>query len=224
MLLVAADSQVLAANPAAVRLLPGVEDDIPLSALVSESADDVGRCVRQWPRTGHPTPAALTLHGYDGVRLRCRCFGARAQWLHAPTVHLRAARIDPGDRFLTLKDRVNGWERERTLRFRATGDRAALNATLATVRARLDRLHALVVALAAAATPGAVGELVARHVPTMLGCARADLYLADSAPVPTNLRIPVPPHATLALTTDTSPPPDHLESVTTLIGGAVSRF
>ncbi|NEA01212.1 hypothetical protein G3I28_18075, partial [Streptomyces sp. SID10116] len=83
----------------------------------------------------------------------------------------------------------------------------------------------LVVALAAAATPGAVGELVARHVPTVLGCARADLYLADSAaPVPTNLRIPVPPHATLALTTDTSPPPDHLESVTALIGGAPSRF
>ncbi|WAL99635.1 PAS domain-containing protein [Streptomyces sp. Je 1-369] len=223
-LLVAADSRVLAANPAAVRLLPGVEDESPLSALVSESADDVDRFVRQWLRTGHPTPAGLTLHGYDGVRLRCRCFGARAQWLPAPAVHLRAVRIDPGDRFLTLKDRVNALERERILRFRATEDRAALNAALAAVHARLGHLHALVTSLAAAATPEAVGELVAKHVPTVLGCTRADLHLKDSTPVYANLRIPVPPHAMLALTTDSPPLPEHLASVTALIGGALRRF
>ncbi|MGW6528618.1 hypothetical protein [Streptomyces venezuelae] len=223
-LLVAADGQVLAVNPAAVRLLPGVEDDSSLSDLVSESADDVGRFVRQWLRTGHPTPAGLTLHGYDGVRLRCRCFGARAQWLPAPTVHLRAVRIDPGDRFLTLKDRVNALERERILRFRATEDRAALNTALSAVRTRLDHLHTLVVALAAAATPEAVTKLVAEHVPPVLGCARADLHLADATPVNAGLRIPVPPHATLALTTDAQPPAEHLESVTALIGGALERF
>ncbi|MET8685338.1 PAS domain-containing protein [Streptomyces sp. NPDC004732] len=223
-LLVAADTEVLAANPAAIRLLPGVEDGTPLSALVSESADDVARCVRQWLRTGHPTPAGLTLHGYDGARLRCRCFGARAQWMPVPSVHLRAVRIDPGDRFLTLKERVNALERERTLRFRATEDRAALNASLSAVHARLDHLHAMIVALTAAATPEAVGELVAEHVPTILGCTGADLRLAPSAPARTHLHIPVTPHATLALTADSPPSPEHLESVTSLIGGALSRF
>ncbi|MEU1117317.1 MULTISPECIES: hypothetical protein [unclassified Streptomyces] len=221
-LLVAADTRVLAANPAAVRLLPGVEDGLSLSAMVSETADDVASFVRQWLRTGHPTPAGLTLHGYDGSRVRCRCFGARAQWLATPTVHLRAVRIDPGDRFLTLKERVAALDRERTLRFRATEDRIALTAALDAARAGLDQMHALVVTLRAAATAADVVRIVADRVPAILGCARADLYLTAVPPAPTRLHIPVPPHASLVLTADTPPPPDHLESVTTLIAGALN--
>ncbi|MFF1377578.1 PAS domain-containing protein [Streptomyces sp. NPDC058308] len=223
-LLVAADTQVLAANPAAVRLLPGVQDDPLLSSLVSESVDDVAACVRQWLRTGHPTPAGLTLHGYDGSRVRCRCFGARAQWLATPTVHLRAVRIDPGDRFLTLKERVNAVEREQTLRFRATEERNALTTSLSAAHDRLEHLHALVVALAAASTTTGVVQAVAEHVPTVLGCTGADLHLTPVPPGPIRLRIPVPPDAALALTMDGTPPAEHLESVTALIGGALKNL
>ncbi|MGV9878641.1 hypothetical protein [Streptomyces sp. NPDC003006] len=220
-LLVAADTRVLAANPAAVRLLPGVEDGTPLSGLVSESADDVALRVRQWLRTSHPTPAGLTLHGFDGTRVRCRCFGARAQWLPTPTVHLRAVRVDPCDRFLTLKERLNALERERTLRFRATEDRIALTTSLAAAHARLDRLHALVVALATATTPAAVVRSVAEHAAPVLGCTTADLHLTPPAPAPARLHIPVPPHAALVLAADSPPAPEHLESVTALIGAAL---
>ncbi|MFK4066448.1 hypothetical protein [Streptomyces sp. NPDC029674] len=223
-LLVAADSQVLAGNPAAARLLPGVADGVPLSDLVSEPADDVARFVRQWLRTGHPTPAGLTLHGFDGARLRCRCFGARAQWLPAPTVHLRAVRIDPGDRFLTLKERVDALDRERTLRFRATEDHAALTASLTTAQARVEHLHALIVALATATTTASVIQLVAKHVPAVLGCTEADLHLTPPPPAPGRLDVPVPPRATLVLTSDSPPPPDHLESIRVLIGSTLTRL
>ncbi|MFJ2770562.1 hypothetical protein [Streptomyces sp. NPDC087300] len=221
-LLVAADAEVLAANPSAVRLLPGVEDGKPLSGLVSESADDVDRCVRQWLRIGHPTPAGLTLHGFDGMRLRCRCFGARAQWLPVPTVQMRAVRIDPGDRFVTLKDRVSALERERTIRFRATEDRNVLTTSLTAAQSRLDRLHALIVALATAGTADGVIRAVAEHAAAALGCAEVELHLTEPAPVPTRLHVPVPPHATLVLTARQLPPPEHLESVTTLISGALT--
>ncbi|MEU5957708.1 hypothetical protein [Streptomyces sp. NPDC047525] len=225
-LLVAADSRVLAANPAAARTLPGVGDAIPLSELVSESAEDVARIIRQWLRTGHPTPAGLTLHGFDGARLRCRCFGARAQWMPTLTVHLRAVRIDPGDRFLTLKERVNALERERTLRFRATEDRIRLTASLAAAHARLDHLHALVQAVATAASATALVQSVAKHAPPALGCREAALHLTLPAPAPARrrLRVPIPPYATLVLTTDSAPPPDHLESVTALISGALRNL
>ncbi|MEU6991051.1 PAS domain-containing protein [Streptomyces sp. NPDC046465] len=223
-LLVAADTQVLAANPAAVRLLPGVQDGPLLSSLVSESDDDVAARVRQWLRTGHPTPAGLTLCGYDGSRVRCRCFGARAQWLAAPTVHLRAVRIDPGDRFLTLKERVNALERERMLRFRATEERNALTASLSAVHTRLDHLHALVVALDAATTTTGIVQAVAKHVPTVLGCTGADLYLTPAPPGPTRLHIPLAPDAALVLTADGTSPPEHLESVTALIGGTLKNL
>ncbi|MFJ8825864.1 hypothetical protein ACIREE_29355 [Streptomyces sp. NPDC102467] len=220
-LLVAADTQVLAANPAAVRLLPGVREGPTLSNLVSEPGDDVALFVRQWLRTSNPTPAGLTLHGFDGTRVRSRCFGARAQWVPTPAVHLRAVRIDPGDRFLTLKERVNALERERSLRFRATEDRLALTSSLAAAHARLDHLHALVVATSTAATAADVVRLVAQHVASVLGCATADLHLGPPPRNPAQLLISIPPHATLALTTDGLPPADHLESVTTLISGAL---
>lgn len=224
-LLVSADTRVLAANPAAARLLPGVLDDASLTDLVSESADDVAVRIRQWLRTGHPTPAGLTLRGYDGSRVRCRCFGARAQWLPVPTVHLRAVRIDPGDRFLTLKDRVSALERERTIRFRATESRVALTASLEAVQAKLEHLHALVVALATATTAETVVHMVAKHAPPVLGCTGADLLLTPPAPT-TNPRwnVPVLPGVTLVLAADTPPAPEHLESVKALIGGALRNL
>lgn len=229
-LLIASDTRVLASNPAAARMLPGVEDRIPLSEMVSESAEDVAKYVRQWLRTGHPTPAGLTLHGYDGARVRCRCFGARAQWMPTLTVHLRAVRIDPGDRFLTVKERVNALERERTLRFRATEDRKELTTSLAAARARIDHLHALVQSVVTSATTAALAQSVAKHAPPALGCAEAALHLTPPAPDLTHLHVPVPvpaavaPHATLVLTTDSPPPPEHLESVTALIGGALGSL
>ncbi|MFI6092640.1 hypothetical protein [Streptomyces sp. NPDC051218] len=221
-LLVAADTRVLAANPSAVRMLPGVEDAAPLSDMVSEAAEDVAQYVRQWMRTGHPTPAGLTLHGYDGARVRCRCFGARAQWLPTLAVHLRAVRIDPGDRFLTVKERVNALERERTLRFRATEDRLRLNSSLTAAQQKLDHLHTLVQAVASSTTTAGLIRSVAEHAPPVLGCTEAALHLTPPSPGPDRLHVPVGPHATLVLATNRPPPPtEHLESVTALIGGAL---
>lgn len=157
---------ILAANAAAHRTVPDLGRSPFLAEIVSESEQQVLRLIRQWLRTGHPTPAGLTLHGHNGKRLRSRCHGARASWLPLPEpiVQMRAIRLDSGDRFISLREQVVSLKREQA------------------AERRTDEALGLVQALAETSTISEIAHLVATMAPRVLSATAALLYLADPPP------------------------------------------
>ncbi|MEU6095128.1 SpoIIE family protein phosphatase [Streptomyces sp. NPDC047079] len=185
MLVCTASGQVLAVNPAATRAAASLRPGANLLDL-SQSAAELNTCLRQWLRTGHPLPGALTVPGEDGKPVRFRSHGARAAWWTGPepVVQLHLSRLDHGDRFVALSEQVRLRDQQMAYRRAITAQQERLLAQEKAARERMQRLYRLTAALAASVTVGEVCEAVYKTAPQALNAHTIVLELHSSRIVP----------------------------------------
>ncbi|MQA93529.1 MAG: SpoIIE family protein phosphatase [Streptosporangiales bacterium] len=183
MLLIDLSGEVVAFNAVARRTFTGVVPEASVYDLVTNPKQDVHDQLHRWRRTFDPSVGTLTFTGPDGVRVRCRCYGGRADWMAAgrPAVQVRAIPVDGRDRFVQLNDRFT---RESRLRRRAEGERDLSLLQEQRTRERLVRLHTLGSALALASSLREVAEVVMGTVPVATEAMGAVLGLRPEPILP----------------------------------------
>ncbi|NJQ00393.1 PP2C family protein-serine/threonine phosphatase [Streptomyces zingiberis] len=185
-LLVTADGRLLAANAAAVRLMPELRPDADLFALAEGNAESLRGHLGHWLRSGDPLPGSLRIKDSRGGPLRFRCHGARATWWTGPepVIQLHLTRLDHTDEFVALSQQVIALNKEMAFRRAAEAEREHLLVAEQAGRIRLNHLYRLTAALAAAATPAAVVRAVHDTAPAALGARSVRLSLHSERLVP----------------------------------------
>ncbi|MBL1086912.1 serine/threonine-protein phosphatase [Streptomyces actinomycinicus] len=164
-----ASGRILAANSATRRAVDSLTTGAELAELVQDP-DGLRRQLGRWMGSGSPLPGVITVCGSDGKPVRLRCHGARARWWEGPepAVQLQLSRLDAGDRFVALSQRVELMHQQTAYRRAIAEQRAELLRRETEARDRMQRLYRLTAALAASADLTDVCEAVHKCAPQVL--------------------------------------------------------